>query len=153
MRIGRLGLLSFAVVAVLYGSPAARALGEGWSLRNLLPTTKEEKPRTKFTHKKNTGSQTLNGKPVNGNVKKPGALASFSNGTKRLMSKTKSMFTPGKKKTTEVRKVTGRQTIHKRTDKTAATKKQSGFGSLFAPEEPEPPQSIKEWLALPRSDL
>lgn len=153
MRVGRILalLISFAVLCSL---ASATALAEGWSLRNLLPTSQEQKPSArKLTHKANSGSQMIGGKRVNGNVrKKPGPLESFTGGAKRLATKTKSMFTSNKKPA-EVHKVTGRQALHKRSDKTAA-KKPSSVGSWFGQNEPPPPPaSIKEWLALPRSDL
>jgi hypothetical protein len=152
VRVGRILalLISFAV---LCGMASATALAEGWSLRNLLPASKEQKPSArKLTHKANSGTQTIAGKRVNGNLrKKPGPLESFTGGAKRLASKTKSMFTSNKKPA-EVHKVTGRQALHKRSDKTS--KKPAGIGSWFGQNEPPPPPaSIKEWLALPRSDL
>jgi hypothetical protein len=73
---------------------------------------------------------------------KPAVVTKMTNGTRRLVSNTKNMLMPSKPAT--VRK-SGTTAIHK---KNATENKPGFFKSWFAPQPPQTPRTIKEWMAL-----
>jgi hypothetical protein len=73
---------------------------------------------------------------------KPAVVSKMTDGTRRLVSNTKSMLMPSKP--APVRK-SGTTAIHK---KNATENKPGFFTSWFAPKPPQTPRTIKEWMAL-----
>jgi len=72
----------------------------------------------------------------------PSVLTKMSNTTKRAVNNTKNALTP--KKT--VAKNTGATKTYK--PKAVKEEKPGFFKSLFNPEPPPPPKTIKEWMSL-----
>jgi hypothetical protein len=72
--------------------------------------------------------------------KSPSVVTKMSAGTRRLANNTKSMLTP-KKPATRGTKVV-------QSSKKATDEKPGFFKSMFAPEPPPPPKTIKEWMSL-----
>ena len=64
----------------------------------------------------------------------------MSNSTKRLASNTKDMLTP--------KKSSSRDTKVVQSSKTSREQKPGFFKSMFSPEPPPPPKTIKEWMSL-----
>jgi len=115
---------------------ATTARAEGWSLGGLNPFAKKTGKTTQHV---------IGGKPVNGNASsKPGVLSTVTAAPKKAWNTTKSLLTPGKK--TPVRKMTGLQSS--REFHPEPEKKDSWTKSLFAQDEPKPPQSVGEWMRL-----
>jgi hypothetical protein len=74
--------------------------------------------------------------------KSPTVVAKMTDGTKRLVSNTTGIFKP---KTVTIRKsgLTGTKNPKK-----SEPEKQGFFQSIFHPEPPPPPKTIKEWMSL-----
>lgn len=128
MKVSQAGVGILAIALL-----AATARAEGWSLSGLNPFAK--KPAR-------TGQR--GGKPAGAAASKPGVLSTVTAAPKKAWNSTKSLLAPGKK--APVRKTTGLQSS--REFHPEPEKKDSWARSLFAQEEPKPPQSVGEWMRL-----
>jgi hypothetical protein len=140
-------LAVLCLVLPLATSAAKAGITDWWK------TDSAEKSSTKSKSKSSLKKPFAGSKSAKGSskLKMPDVVGTVSNGTKRAYHNTKSMLTPGKKKS-EPRKITGSQTKSS-TAKKETTESTSAFGSLFASKkEPDPPKSIQEWMSLPRLD-
>jgi hypothetical protein len=75
---------------------------------------------------------------------KPSMLARMSSGTKRLVSSTKSIFSPKKPAAKKPRAGTAGGTYSLRQKE----QEPSFFRKLFSSEPPPPPKTVKEWMSL-----
>lgn len=91
------------------------------------------------------GKTTLSSKPApkNSLLKAPPVVGRMTDGTKRLLSSPTSLFKKTKPKQVKTSGAT-KITKAKRTE----PEKQGFFKSLFNPEPPPPPKTIKEWMSL-----
>lgn len=87
-------------------------------------------------------AKTTNASGTSKSIKTPQVVTKMSDGTKRLVSNTTNIFTPGK---TTTRK-SGTTNVEKA--KKPPQEKQGFFKSMFNPEPPPPPKTIKEWMSL-----
>lgn len=92
----------------------------------------KSKPQAKTTNASGTSKST----------KTPQVVTKMTDGTKRLVSNTTNIFTPGKT-TTRKSGTTGIEIAKK-----PPQEKQGFFKSMFNPEPPPPPKTIKEWMSL-----
>lgn len=88
------------------------------------------------------GKTTLSTKPKSSLLKTPPVVSKMSDGTKRLLSSPTKMFKPKPKPI----KKSGTTNIIKA--KRPEAEKQGFFKSMFSPEPPPPPKTIKEWMSL-----
>jgi hypothetical protein len=72
--------------------------------------------------------------------KSPSLATKMSDGTKRLASGTKNLFT--------AKKPTSRGMSHAQSSKFSRDEKPGLLKSMFNPEPPPPPKTIKEWMSL-----
>ena len=89
-----------------------------------------------------TQAKTTNASGTSKSIKTPQVVTKMTDGTKRLVSNTTNIFTPGK---TTTRK-SGTTNVEKA--KKPPQEKQGFFKSMFNPEPPPPPKTIKEWMSL-----
>lgn len=126
MKVISLALLMFALAGIGAAScSAAELLSPSTWFRGGGKTTLSSKPNPK-------GSL----------LKAPPVVGKMTNGTKRLLTNPTSIFKPKPKQvnksgTTKVTKA-----------KRSEPGKQGFFKSMFNPEPPPPPKTIKEWMSL-----
>jgi hypothetical protein len=140
-------LAVFCLALVLATSAAKAGITDWWK------TDSPEKSKTRSKSKSSSKKPFSGSKSAKGSskLKMPDVVGTVSSGTKKAYNNTKSLLTPGKKKSTP-HKITGSQTKSRATKK-ETTESTSTFGSLFASKkEPDPPKSIQEWMSLPRLD-
>jgi len=143
------------LVLALLGSLACHQPLEaaGLSVPKWLDFRKKESTKN-VVHKKG-GKQMLDGRPVKRTTTtKPSMLSTVTNGPKRLMAGTKSMFSSSKSTPEKSPKKLKYSTSRKKQKQKADDEKNASLWKRwFAPDEPKPPASIGEWMALPRNDL
>lgn len=87
-------------------------------------------------------AKTTNAAGTSKSIKTPQVVTKMTDGTKRLVSNTTNIFTPGKTTTRR----SGTTNVEKA--KKPPQEKQGFFKSMFNPEPPPPPKTIKEWMSL-----
>jgi hypothetical protein len=87
-------------------------------------------------------AKTTNAAGTSKSTKTPQVVTKMTDGTKRLVSNTTNVFTPSKT-TTRKSGTTGMEIAKK-----PPQEKQGFFKSMFNPEPPPPPKTIKEWMSL-----
>lgn len=144
-------VIALAVMLIVHsGSHAAPAAG--LSVPDWLKFGKQETTRP-AVHKKSSGKQMLQGKPVKRTAeKKSSMLTSVSNAPKKLMASTKNAFSFNRADKSKPKKATGQQRV-RRKKTTVEEETPSFFSRWFKPEPAEPPRSVGEWMSLPRNDL
>jgi hypothetical protein len=93
--------------------------------------------------KPNAQAKTTNASGTSKSIKTPQVVTKMTDGTKRLVSNTANVFTPGKTTTTRKSGTTGFVKAQK-----PPQEKQGFFKSMFNPEPPPPPKTVKEWMSL-----
>ena len=152
MKLGRLLLLLLALALLLAARPARAE--RSWSIPNLLPFGKKEAPSTAKPRAKGSAGVSRFWRRWSLAPRRapnmPSTLTKFNNSTKRILSKTKDMLTPGssRSRSTAANRSRGwaaAMTSHE------STKKKSVFTSLFQRDEPSrPPETVRDYLALER---
>ena len=113
-----------------------------------------KKETTKNVVRKKGGKQMLEGRPVKRTASKPSMFSTVAKTPKRLMAGTKSMFSSSKSTPEKSPKKLKYSTSRKKQKQKADDEKNASLWKRwFVPEEPKPPASIGEWMALPRNDL
>ncbi len=92
----------------------------------------------------NSASKPAKTRKVSSKSSSPSAVTNLSNGTKNLVTSTKNILTPKKQPSVRKSGTAGLQVA-----KGAKSADKPGFfKSMFHPEPPPPPKTIKEWMSL-----
>ena len=145
-------LLTAAILCccLMQSSGIAQAgLTDWWPAKSTSSKSSPKSSKAKKSSAKKPFMGSTSAKGSSG-FKMPNVVGSISTNTKKAYSNTKAMLTPGKKKP-QPKKLTGSKSKSTRAKK-ESEESTSIFGSLFAEKEPEPPNSVKEWMSLPRLD-
>jgi hypothetical protein len=116
---------------ILFHGLTARAASDASSKGSWLPFS-------------DSASKAAKTKKVSSNSSTPSVVTNLSNGTKHFVTSTKNILTPKKQPSVRKSGTTGMQVAK---DSKPADKP-GFFKSMFHPEPPPPPKTIKEWMSL-----
>jgi|GEM_PF-7016152 len=140
------------VLCYMCWAGGANYVAADWSL-NPFAAKADKGPLKKPITSKSSKRKTLESAPAGGQklVKVPGFVTNMGSSTKKMFSSSVNVLTPKKKP--EPRSKYNRPVSHSPSKRGKKGEKPSGMKSWFAKQEPEPPKSVMEWMALPRNDL
>ena len=148
MKLGRLMPLLLALALLLAAAPARAE--RSWSIPNLLPFGKKDAQSTAKPPAKTSAGVSRFWPRWSLTPSMPSALTKFNNSTKRMLSKTKDMLTPGSSRSRKTA-ANGSRGRSAAAASRKSTKKKPFFTSLFQRKEPSrPPETVSEYMALER---